>query len=69
MNDYSHVIKNHGKSFFWASWFLDKATAKKLFAVYAFCRRCDDLVDEPKKNAKAKDELSKIISKNSKKKN
>ncbi len=68
MSDYSNVIKNHGKSFFWASWFLDKTTAKKLFAVYAFCRKYDDLVDKPKKNAKAKDELSKIISKNNKKK-
>ncbi len=28
MSDYSNVIKNHGKSFFWASWFLDKETAK-----------------------------------------
>ena len=68
MSDYSNVIKNHGKSFFWASWFLDKETAKKLFAVYAFCRRYDDLIDKPKKDTRAKYELSKIISKNSKKK-
>ena len=54
MNNYSKVMQKHGKSFFWASWFLDKDTANKLFAVYAMCRRLDDLVDTSKKALRLK---------------
>ena len=39
-------MKNHGKTFFWATAFLEKKTADKLYSVYAFCRRIDDLIDE-----------------------
>ena len=50
MNNYAKVMQEHGKTFFWASWFLDKNTANKLFAVYALCRRLDDLVDTSNRN-------------------
>ena len=59
MNNHSKVMQEHGKSFFWASWFLDKNTANKLFAVYAFCRRLDDLVDTSNRNSEAKEEIAK----------
>ena len=62
MNNHSKVMQEHGKSFFWASWFLDKNTANKLFAVYAFCRRLDDLVDTSNRNSEAKEEIAKVIS-------
>ena len=55
-------MQEHGKSFFWASWFLDKNTANKLFAVYALCRRLDDLVDTSNRNSEAKEEIAKVIS-------
>jgi phytoene synthase len=45
MSNYSGVMKHHGKTFFWATWFLEEKTAKNLYAIYAFCRRIDDLVD------------------------
>ena len=62
MNNHSKVMQEHGKSFFWASWFLDKNTANKLFAVYAFCRRLDDLVDTSNRNSEAKEEIARVIS-------
>ena len=62
MSNYAKVMQKHGKTFFWASWFLDKPTANKLFAVYALCRRLDDLVDTSNRNTKAREELSKLIS-------
>ena len=40
------VIKKHGKTFFWASLFLDKKNANRIYAVYKFCREIDDLVDD-----------------------
>jgi phytoene synthase len=55
-------MQEHGKSFFWASWFLDKNTANKLFTVYALCRRLDDLVDTSNKNSEAKEEIARVIS-------
>lgn len=62
MSNYVNVMQKHGKTFFWASWFLDKPTANKLFAVYALCRRLDDLVDTSNRNTKTREELSKLIS-------
>jgi len=46
MKNYSNVMRKHGKTFFWATWFLEKDIASLLFAVYAFCRRLDDMVDK-----------------------
>ena len=45
MSNYSGVMRQHGKTFFWATWFLEKKTAGHLYAIYAFCRRIDDLID------------------------
>ncbi|MFT7267049.1 MAG: phytoene synthase [Porticoccus sp.] len=45
MRNYSGVMRQHGKTFFWATWFLEKKTAGHLYAIYAFCRRIDDLID------------------------
>tara|TARA_B110000114_G_scaffold11180_1_gene11059 strand:- start:197 stop:475 length:279 start_codon:yes stop_codon:yes gene_type:complete len=45
MRNYSNIMQKHGKTFFWATWFLEKEVAYLLYAVYAFCRRLDDLVD------------------------
>jgi phytoene synthase len=40
------VTRHHAKSFFFASYLLFGARRKAAFALYAFCRRLDDLVDE-----------------------
>ncbi|MGX1264986.1 phytoene synthase [Rossellomorea marisflavi] len=40
------VIKHHSKTFFRAFSLLPKNQRKAVWAVYAFCRRADDIVDE-----------------------
>ena len=40
------ITRARAKSFSFASVALDPATRRAAFAVYAFCRRCDDAVDE-----------------------
>jgi 15-cis-phytoene synthase len=40
------VTREHAKSFFFASYLLFGARRKAAFALYAFCRRLDDMVDE-----------------------
>ncbi|WP_224364992.1 phytoene/squalene synthase family protein [Hyalangium versicolor] len=40
------VTRQHAKSFFFASYLLFGARRKAAFALYAFCRRLDDMVDE-----------------------
>ncbi len=40
------VTRRHAKSFYFASWMLFGARRRAAFALYAFCRRLDDLVDE-----------------------
>ena len=66
MKNYSNVMRKHGKTFFWASWFLDGELASLVFAVYAFCRRLDDLVDNNanKKNLHNLIFLSDLMKKN-----
>lgn len=47
--DYLHckrIIKQHSKSFYWAFRRLPKEKANAVWAIYAFCRRLDDAVDE-----------------------
>ena len=44
------IIQKYGKTFYWASFFLEKSIKLRLFSIYAFCRRIDDLVDGNKKN-------------------
>lgn len=48
-DDFSYcerVIKKHSKSFYAAFSTLPKEEAMSVYAVYAFCRKADDLVDE-----------------------
>jgi 15-cis-phytoene synthase len=40
------VTRAHAKSFYWASFALFGARRRAAFALYAFCRRLDDVVDE-----------------------
>ena len=44
------IIQKYGKTFYWASFFLEKSIKLRLFSIYAFCRRIDDLVDGNEKN-------------------
>ena len=44
----SQSMRKHGKTFYWASRFLEKEIANRFYAVYQFCRNIDDLVDEKK---------------------
>lgn len=50
------VIKKHSKSFYAAFSTLPKEEAMSVYAVYAFCRKADDLVDEDA-DAKGLEEL------------
>ena len=45
----SQSMRKHGKTFYWASHFLEKEIANRFYAVYQFCRNIDDLVDEKKR--------------------
>lgn len=40
------LARQHGKSFYFASFFLPPARARAMFALYAFCRTADDLIDD-----------------------
>ena len=40
------VTKQHAKNFYYAFLFLPKAKREAIYAVYAFCRYCDDIADE-----------------------
>jgi len=39
------VTKKHAKNFYYAFLFLPKAKREAIYAVYAFCRYCDDIAD------------------------
>ena len=41
----SSLLKKHAKSFYWASFFLNKTTFDKCSTLYNFCRTLDDLAD------------------------
>ena len=49
MKKQSHIIQKYGKTFYWASFFLEKKIKLRLFSIYAFCRKIDDIVDNNKK--------------------
>jgi len=57
MNKYSNVMRKHGKTFFWASQFLDKKVATRLFAIYEFCREVDELIDKKNKGVNYEEKL------------
>ena len=66
----SNFLKNHAKSFYWASFYLSSDTFEKCSSLYNFCRTLDDIVDD-NNNLNVKKEIFskfKIIS-NSKSKN
>ena len=39
-------MRKHGKTFYWASFFLDKSKMQAIYSIYSFCRKIDDMVDE-----------------------
>ena len=41
----SSLLKKHAKSFYWASFFLNKTVFDKCSTLYNFCRTLDDLAD------------------------
>ncbi|MBL8909812.1 MAG: squalene/phytoene synthase family protein, partial [Archangium sp.] len=42
------VTRHHAKSFYFSSAILFGERRRGAFALYAFCRRLDDLIDDPK---------------------
>jgi phytoene synthase len=42
------LMRKHGKTFYWASFFLDKLKMQAIYSIYSFCRKVDDMVDEAK---------------------
>lgn len=58
------VLKVHGRSFYWASFFLPSRARKLAAALYAFCRWLDDAVDEASSEEEALrnvEELEKLL--------
>ena len=49
MSDSRQIIKQNGKSFYWASKFLDKDYIDPIYSIYDMCRKLDDIVDEQSK--------------------
>ena len=45
------VVRDSGTSFFWALRRLPKRQRQAMFAIYAFCRKVDDIVDDPGEEA------------------
>ena len=43
------VLARHGKSFYWASFFLSNEVLNKCSSLYNFCRTLDDIVDDDNK--------------------
>ena len=56
----SSLLKKHAKSFYWASFFLNKTTFDKCSNLYNFCRTLDDLVDSDKNLEIKKDNFKKF---------
>jgi len=53
------VIQMYGKTFYWASKFMDKKLIEPIYAIYEMCREIDDMVDE-NNNLDAKKEIEKL---------
>jgi 15-cis-phytoene synthase len=51
------LMRKHGKTFYWASFFLSKSNMEAIYSIYSFCRRIDDMVDEAKTIHDAKKRL------------
>jgi phytoene synthase len=55
MSDSRQIIKQNGKSFYWASKFLGKDYIDPIYSIYEMCRKLDDIVDEQSKEAAIKE--------------
>jgi phytoene synthase len=44
------IIRKHGKTFYWASKFLDKNLLIPIYSIYEMCREIDDIVDNHESN-------------------
>ena len=42
------LMRKYGKTFYWASFFLDNTKIQAIYSIYSFCRKIDDMVDEAK---------------------
>jgi len=51
------VTREHSRTFFLASALLPQAKRRAMRALYAFCRTCDNLIDEPRVQEKAVENL------------
>ena len=49
MKKQAQIIQKYGKTFYWASFLLEKKIKLRLFSIYAFCRKIDDMVDNNNK--------------------
>jgi len=47
------ITKNYAKTFYFGTKFFDDEKRKAVWAVYAWCRRTDDIVDKPRKASEA----------------
>jgi len=55
-----NVIKKYSKSFYYAFSQLPDEKAKAVYAVYAFCREADDVVDETQEQTKKQQKLQQL---------
>jgi len=55
------LMRKHGKTFYWASFFLDKSNMEAIYSIYSFCRKIDDMVDEAKTAHEAKKRLFRFM--------
>jgi len=52
------ITKNYAKTFYFGTKFFDEEKRKAVWAIYAWCRRTDDIVDKPRKErGSLRDEL------------
>ena len=56
----SNLLKEHAKSFYWASLFLSSNTLNKCSSLYNFCRTLDDIVDDNNNLEVKKENFSKF---------
>ncbi len=51
------ILREKGKTFYWASYLLDRKQAAQAAQMYAICRKVDDIVDEAHSRTAASQEL------------
>ena len=59
--DANRLLSTKGKTFYWASYLLNKRHAQRAARLYRFCRYIDDLADEAANVSSAKKNLKKLI--------